>query len=316
MENKARTVFTVMPISERSDGIWTAILEACKDTGYDCVRADTLRSPGFIVNQIWDSIAAADIVVGEMSERNPNVFYEVGYAHALGKPTVLLASSERDLQAFDTAGFRHHLHGGDASKAREALHDALKKLDVLLTKELWPPNSEVVYQWPTQGDGPPELKWESQDPSRRLQMDWQGGQRVIETFGAGHILAISDTKELWNHKPGQSIMRIAHRKVDFVVGDLVYIFMEGRSTNAGSIDLIADCGRVQTREGERFAHAWRHEHIAVQPTVTWRQWIRCVTVEPTFPYDLKRGVTVYLLTRIESGTILLKGIRLLRAHRT
>jgi nucleoside 2-deoxyribosyltransferase len=103
-------VFTVMPFSEALDGIWKAGIEgACQTLGYQVDRADSINRPGFIVNQIYDLIADADVIIGEMTGANPNVFYEIGFAHALGKETILLATSRDDLNVFDLAGRRHFL---------------------------------------------------------------------------------------------------------------------------------------------------------------------------------------------------------------
>jgi len=124
-----RTVFTVMPFSERTLKVWeSGIRAACRALGWQCLRADMINTPGFVVPQVYDSINSADLVIGEMSDRNPNVFYEIGFAHALGKPTVLLAASSDDLKAFDTQGFRHFLHGGDATKARDILMSVLPEI--------------------------------------------------------------------------------------------------------------------------------------------------------------------------------------------
>jgi hypothetical protein len=54
-----------------------------------------------IINGLLDS----DVVIAEVSPANPNVFYELGYAHALDKPTVLLARRGGELP-FDISGYR------------------------------------------------------------------------------------------------------------------------------------------------------------------------------------------------------------------
>jgi nucleoside 2-deoxyribosyltransferase len=102
-----------MPFDSEMDDLWEiGIMETLSQLGYECVRADGMTSPGFVMSQVFEQIARADIVLGEMSGRNPNVFYEIGFAHALGKPTILLAKSKEDLEVFDTQGFRHFLHNG------------------------------------------------------------------------------------------------------------------------------------------------------------------------------------------------------------
>jgi len=47
----------------------------------------------------------SDIIIADITPPNPNVFYELGYSHALGKPTILLAQRESRLP-FDVSGFR------------------------------------------------------------------------------------------------------------------------------------------------------------------------------------------------------------------
>jgi len=139
-------VFTVMPFSKGTEEVWkSGILAACRALGWECLRADMINSPGFVVPQIYDSISRADVIIGEMSDRNPNVFYEIGFAHALGKPTILLAASSDDLRAFDTQGFRHFLHGGAASVAREVLLKVLPELESQILIEPVVPNAVTLY---------------------------------------------------------------------------------------------------------------------------------------------------------------------------
>jgi hypothetical protein len=60
-------------------------------------RADDFFSSGHIVNQVWTAILDARIVLADCTGRNPNVFYELGLAHAVGKPTILLTQREEDV---------------------------------------------------------------------------------------------------------------------------------------------------------------------------------------------------------------------------
>jgi hypothetical protein len=55
---------------------------------------------------VYNQISKADIVVAEMTARNPNVFYEAGYAHGLGKPVILLTQSAGDIP-FDLHHYPH-----------------------------------------------------------------------------------------------------------------------------------------------------------------------------------------------------------------
>jgi nucleoside 2-deoxyribosyltransferase len=63
-----------------------------------CTRDDTFRNEP-ITSTILRSIRESDLIIADVSRQNPNVFYEIGFAHALRKPTILLANlnSERRL---------------------------------------------------------------------------------------------------------------------------------------------------------------------------------------------------------------------------
>lgn len=66
--------------------------------GLNPVRADTeIFGTGKIIDQIWSGINNARVLVAELTKRNPNVFYELGLAHALEKPVVLVSSNEEDV---------------------------------------------------------------------------------------------------------------------------------------------------------------------------------------------------------------------------
>jgi hypothetical protein len=143
------TIFVAMPFTPELDDLWElGILETVSNLGYECIRADQMINTGVVMSQVFDLIARADIVIGEMTGRNPNVFYEIGYAHALGKPTILLASSREDLESFDTQGFRHFLHDGKAKTARKILNDVLP---TIIPIQPWPivPNGKTIYEWPS-----------------------------------------------------------------------------------------------------------------------------------------------------------------------
>jgi nucleoside 2-deoxyribosyltransferase len=55
---------------------------------------------------IWKGILKARIVIADITDRNPNVFYELGIAHTLGKPVILLTQKLTDIP-FDLNRFRH-----------------------------------------------------------------------------------------------------------------------------------------------------------------------------------------------------------------
>src|SRR6267378_3875047 len=80
-------------------GYFQTIYEpAIKKAGLRAVRADADSfGTGKIIDQIWAGINAAKVLIAELTSRNPNVFYELGLAHALNKPVVLVSSNQADV---------------------------------------------------------------------------------------------------------------------------------------------------------------------------------------------------------------------------
>lgn len=71
---------------------------AIEKAGLTPVRADAdIFGTGKIMDQVWNGINAAKVLVAELTSRNPNVFYELGLSHALRKPVVLVSSREDDV---------------------------------------------------------------------------------------------------------------------------------------------------------------------------------------------------------------------------
>lgn len=78
----------------------------CAEFGLNAVRADETYGPRVILADIVKQIDEAIVIVAEITPGNPNVYYEVGYAHARGKPTILIADHEVEKLPFDISPFR------------------------------------------------------------------------------------------------------------------------------------------------------------------------------------------------------------------
>ena len=108
-----------MPFAASFDGIWkTVIRPAVEDAGDDCRRADDFFGPGTIIDDIVASIRSADYLIADLTGRNPNVFYELGFAHALEKPVILLTQESDDIP-FDVRHQRLILYQDTAAGAAE-----------------------------------------------------------------------------------------------------------------------------------------------------------------------------------------------------
>lgn len=91
--------FVIMPFADPVGGYYELIYEpAIKKTGLTAFRADTdIFGTGKIIEQIYAGLKRAKVLVAELTGRNPNVLYELGLAHALHKPVVLISSNEDDV---------------------------------------------------------------------------------------------------------------------------------------------------------------------------------------------------------------------------
>ena len=100
------TAFVAMQFGEPYDTIYrTVIRPEAKKLGIGVVRIDEVNRPGIIFQDIQRKIEDAKVVIAEITAPNQNVYYEVGYAHALNKPTILLAQRGKELP-FDIRSYR------------------------------------------------------------------------------------------------------------------------------------------------------------------------------------------------------------------
>ena len=86
-------VSAMMPFDLEFSATYEAVKEAARQTGFRCIRADDIWEHSTVMQDIFSVIFRSYIVVCDFSERNPNVFYEAGIAHTLGKHVVPITRS-------------------------------------------------------------------------------------------------------------------------------------------------------------------------------------------------------------------------------
>lgn len=122
-------VFVLMPFNEDFDDIYKlGIKEAAKEVGAYAERVDEQIFTEGILERIFNQISKADVIVADMTGRNPNVFYEVGYAHALGKIVLLLTQKADDIP-FDLKHKQHIIYGNNGSKIQSLRKELNPKLN-------------------------------------------------------------------------------------------------------------------------------------------------------------------------------------------
>jgi len=94
----ANLAFVLMPFASEFEDIYLGCIKPVIEKQISkCVRADDIFHNQPIVEVIWQHINRAMLIVADLTSRNPNVFYEVGIAHTLGKEVVLLSQTIEDV---------------------------------------------------------------------------------------------------------------------------------------------------------------------------------------------------------------------------
>lgn len=141
MINKERkTCFVICPIGGngtekriKSDLVFHYIIEeALSEENYEITRADLITESGKISTQIVNKLLNADLVIADLTDQNPNVFYELAVRHATKKPFIQIAEIDTELP-FDVSDMRTIFYKLDEPDkllhAIKELKKFIKKLD-------------------------------------------------------------------------------------------------------------------------------------------------------------------------------------------
>lgn len=119
------------PIRRHIEGIIDAALRPALEDKYDLVVAHRISEPGSITKQIITEIYSAKLVVANLTNRNPNVMYELALRHSLGKPVIMIAEKGTPLPS-DIVMERTIFYQNDARgviELRENIAAAEKEID-------------------------------------------------------------------------------------------------------------------------------------------------------------------------------------------
>lgn len=96
----------MMPFGEPYEQYYTQIyVPAIEQNGLQSRRADSLYRPSPILHDIWEYINDSILVIADITGRNPNVMYELGLAHAIAKPAIIISNNIDDVP-FDLRALR------------------------------------------------------------------------------------------------------------------------------------------------------------------------------------------------------------------
>lgn len=126
--------FVLMPFSKEMKEVYDyAIKPAAESCGYKCERADEFINSNNIISDIIRKIFKADVIIADITHKNPNVLYELGIAHSIDTNVIIIADKSSGSLPFDLSIYRTVFYeksiDGIKVKLHEYLKDRICKLD-------------------------------------------------------------------------------------------------------------------------------------------------------------------------------------------
>lgn len=123
-------LFVVMQFSKEYNELYEEVIKPVVDGfGFNCVRADEFYTTTPILKDIVENIESSKAIIAEITPDNPNVFYEIGYSHAIKKPTILLCDHKREKLPFDISSFRTLFYENTIAGKKKVENSLIKYLE-------------------------------------------------------------------------------------------------------------------------------------------------------------------------------------------
>jgi hypothetical protein len=120
-------IFIVMQFTKEYNELFEDVIKPITEqAGFECIRADEFYTSTPIIKDIIESIQDSAAIIAEITPDNPNVFYEIGYSHAINKPTILLCDRKREKLPFDISSFRTLFYENTIA-GKKKVEESLKK---------------------------------------------------------------------------------------------------------------------------------------------------------------------------------------------
>lgn len=125
---KSKYCFVCIPFEERFQDIYElGIKSVVEKLGFTCDKSDEIQHNNDILRVIYNRIRRAYIIIADMTGQNPNVYYEVGYAHAHNKEVILLTQKVDDIP-FDLRGYNHIVYKGKITLLQNKLRARIEAI--------------------------------------------------------------------------------------------------------------------------------------------------------------------------------------------
>lgn len=121
-------VSAMMPFHPGFDNVYAELQRTAESIGLRCRRADDIWENPAVIQDVVSLIDRSRIVICDCTGRNPNVFYEIGIAHTLGRETILITQSEADIP-FDLRHLRFVVYLNNREGLRGLSQNLLTRLN-------------------------------------------------------------------------------------------------------------------------------------------------------------------------------------------
>lgn len=140
-QKEQKNCFVIMPLSSTNsctedqwDDIFNnTIKPAVEKSGfnYKCERSNSQFET--IIEHILDKLNRSELVIADITDRNPNVLYELGVRHTLGSPAIMIAQKEEDIP-FDLLHYPYKIYGWKTDKEKKKFKKEIKEAIDFLEK--------------------------------------------------------------------------------------------------------------------------------------------------------------------------------------
>ncbi len=130
---QSNLVSVMMPFDSSFTPVYEAIKTACRNLNLECRRADDIWEHSTIIQDIYSLIYRSKIVVCDFTRKNPNVFYEAGIAHSLGREVIPIVQNSNDVP-FDVGQHRYIQYLNNGEGLQRLVTEITPRLQTLMSR--------------------------------------------------------------------------------------------------------------------------------------------------------------------------------------
>jgi len=141
---KENQVFIILPF--KNIVIFEKVIKpTLLSDGLNCIKADDIFNTNALMQDIANSIRESSIIIADLTEKNANVFYELGLAHAFNKKVILITQNDSDVPS-DLKGYKYYKYDINTTDGINNFEEILKKLKSSIDANLVFDSDEKVYE--------------------------------------------------------------------------------------------------------------------------------------------------------------------------